>query len=411
MEKYDVIVVGAGPAGAISSYYLSKKGFKVALLEKNDIGREKICGGGISHYSLNELPYGLPDALIEQRIKGINFISPKNEIFQKKELEQIGITTYRSKFDSFLVNKAIDVNVDFLPYTKVSNIRKSNGLFNIQNKFSAKYVIGADGVNSVVKKVLNLGDKKKHINLALRSVIQFEDEEELDEFLIDKETFEFYFNNHKPGYGWIFGLRNAINIGIGMKINANNPRKFLADYVKRCFKLRRKKVPSFTIEGFPIPNSKLPKTFSKDRAFLIGDAAGLVDPVSGEGVHYAIRSAKIVADTIVKDSIERFHTNLDDYYKKKIHQDIGSDLFVSYRLNLFLERFFLNNMHFWFSILKRNPFIFNYAAEIAMKSNYYTVYKNVLKKLPNITLNTIYPREILPGFLYKNFNDVNFSFG
>ena len=128
-------------------------------------------------------------------------------------------------------------------------------------------------------------------------------------------------------------------------------------------------------------------------------------------MHYAIRSAKIVADTIVKDSIERFHTNLDDYYKKKIHQDIGSDLFVSYRLNLFLERFFLNNMHFWFSILKRNPFIFNYAAEIAMKSNYYTVYKNVLKKLPNITLNTIYPREILPGFLYKNFNDVNFSFG
>ena len=256
--------------------------------------------------------------------------------------------------------------------------------------------------------VLNLGDKKRNVNLDLRSVIHFKNEKEVEDFLIDKETFEFYFQNHKPGYGWIFGLKNAINIGLGMKINATDPRKQLRDYVKRTFKLRNKKIPSYSIEGFPIPNSKLQKTFSRDKAFLVGDAAGLVDPVSGEGVHYAIISAKIVADSIIKDYQNVLKTNLDDFYKKRIQHDLWADLFVSYRLNLFLERFFLNNMAFWFSILKRNPFIFNYGAEIAMKSNYYSVYKDVLKKLPTITLQTIYPRDKLPGFRYKNFNDYNF---
>lgn len=297
--------------------------------------------------------------------------------------------------------------MEFIPFTKVNHIRKSNEKFTIQNNYSAKYIIGADGANSAVKKTLNLGDKKSSVNLALRSVIHFKNEQDVNDFLIDKETFEFYFTNHKPGYGWIFGLKDAINIGLGMKSNATDPRRQLKDYIKRCFKLRNIKVPPYTIEGFPIPNSKLPKTFSKDKAFLVGDAAGLVDPVSGEGVHYAIRSAKIVADTIIKDDQNVLKSNLDDFYKKRLQHDLWADLFVSYRLNLFLERFFLNNMAFWFSILKRNPFIFNYGAEIAMKSNYYSVYKDVLKKLPNITLQTIFPREKLPGYLFKNFTTDN----
>ena len=189
-----------------------------------------------------------------------------------------------------------------------------------------------------------------------------------------------------------------------MKMNFSNPRKLLKDYVKRCFNLRGKQAPPFEIEGFPIPNARLPNKFSKDGVFLVGDAAGLVDPVSGEGVHYAIRSGKIVADTILKAFSGYSKSNIDLLYKRQIQHDIGNDLFVSYRLNFVLEKFFLNNMNFWFNLLKRNPFIFNYAGEIAMKSNYYAVYKKVLGKLPKITLQTIHPTEYLPGYMYnKNF--------
>lgn len=410
MEKFDVIVVGAGPAGAISSYYLSKKGLNVALLEKGQLGRDKICGGGISHYTLNELPFSIPTGLIEQRIKGINFISPANDIFQKKESKEIGVTVYRSKFDEYLIHKAIDANVTFLSNFKVSNVKKSDSQFTIQNKYSSRYIIGADGVNSVIRTTFNLGEKKRPLNLGLRSIIELP-ESEVDNFLIDKETFEFYFQNHHPGYGWIFGLRNAINIGIGTKMTNPASKKIMKLFVKKAFKLRKMKVPSYKIEGFPIPNSKLPKQFSKNKVFLVGDAGGLVDPVSGEGVHYAVRSGKIVADTILKDSYQPMQENLDRYYAKNIKQDIGTDLFVSYRLNLFLERFFLHNMKFWFTMLRRNPFIFNYASQLAVKSNYYAVYKDVLNKLPTITLNTILPRVSIPGYTFKDYQASNPVFG
>ena len=299
MENFDVAIIGGGPAGSISSYYLSQKGLKVALLEKNDIGRDKICGGGLSDYNLRELPFSLPSSIVERYIKGINFISPKNEIFQKKEIDEIGITTYRSMFDAYLTNKSINAGTTFFPHIKVTKINKSNGKFIISDKFSSEYIIGADGANSIVKRNFHLDDKKSNVNLALRSVIHMK-ESEVEEFMIDPETYEFYFSNHNPGYGWNFALRVSINIWIGMKMNYSNPRKLLKDYVKRCFNLRGKRVPSFEIEGFPIPNSRFPKQFSKDGVFLVGDAAGLVDPVSGEGVHYAIRSCKIVADTIIK---------------------------------------------------------------------------------------------------------------
>ncbi len=68
-------------------------------------------------------------------------------------------------------------------------------------------------------------------------------------------------------------------------------------------------------------------------------------------------------------------------------------------------------MQVWFSVLRRNPFIFNYASEIAMKSNYYAVYKDVLSELPKITLNTTIPHISIPGFTYKNFNPNNYVFG
>ena len=105
MESFDVLVIGGGPAGSIASYHLSKKGLKVGLLEKNDIGKDKICGGGISGYAINELPYSLPSKAIERKIRGVSFISPKVRSLKKRSLillellftEVYSILTYLKK--------------------------------------------------------------------------------------------------------------------------------------------------------------------------------------------------------------------------------------------------------------------------------------------------------------------------
>ena len=213
METFDVLVIGGGPAGAISSYYLSKKGLKVGLIDKKNIGKDKICGGGISNYAINELPYSLPQEVIERKIKGVSFISPSGEIFTKKEKNFVGSTVYRSVFDSYLLDKSLNVNTTFFPDTKVNYITKENHFFIVNNKYKSKYLIGADGANSVVKKVFNIGPKQNTILISVRSFINVHGDAMI-QYTTDQECIDFYFKNNLKGYGWVFPLRESFNIGL-----------------------------------------------------------------------------------------------------------------------------------------------------------------------------------------------------
>lgn len=388
MELFDAIIIGGGPAGATSSYYLSKKGLKVALIDKKNIGKDKICGGGISNYAINELPFKLPDDVVEQKIRGVSFITPSGEILKKKESSFVGATVYRSIFDAYLIKKSLDANTTFYSDTKIKHIKKENDSFIVEGKYKAKYLIGADGANSIVKKTFGIGPKQNSKLISVRSFITLQNDE-LQKYISDPECIDFYFKNYLKGYGWVFPLRDAINIGV-YSINSNPRTKhFLEELAFNSFHIPKKKIINSKIEGFPIPITDLPRRFSKDNVFLIGDAAGLVDPVSGEGIHYAIRSGKIVADTILKDYESILKGEIDHIYRSKIEKDIISDLIIAYKLKHFLELFFTGQVDVLFKIVKHNPFIFNYVQDIAIKSSYYNIFKDVLNNLPYIILDTI----------------------
>ena len=249
----------------------------------------------------------------------------------------------------------------------------------------------------MVKKLFNIGSKQNTKLVSVRSFINVQ-EDGIDRFTTDHECIDLYFYNHLKRYGWIFPLRKAINIGV-YNIDTNTKNKYLLQKIAlKNFKIPKESIRSSKIEGFPIPVTKLPKRFSKENVFLIGDAAGLVDPVSGEGIHYAIRSGKIVADTILKAYSSNLNDNLDYSYRYKIEKDIIPDLFISYKLKNFLELFFTGNQNLLFKIIKRNPFIFNYVQEIAIKSSYYDIYKYVLNNIFKITIDTIKGGSTIPRF-------------
>lgn len=399
MESFDIIIIGAGPAGSTSSYYLSKLGFKVALLEKKNIGREKICGGGLSSYALNELPFKLPDSVIERYIRGYNFVSPNNTIFTKKERNIVGATVYRSVFDSFLINKAVDANTTFIPNTSVKRIRATNNSYVVEEKYKSRYIIGADGANSIVKKAFKLGITQKSKYVGMRAILDFKDKG-IEKYVLDPESIDFYFENGLRGYGWEFPLKNAINIGVGILGTGKNTinKKLVTKFALTRFNIPKEILSDSKIEGFPIPVSTMPNNFSRDNVFLIGDAAGLVDPISGEGVHYAIRSGKIVADTIVKDQMQLLNENASILFNKRIKKDIVADLRVTYKLRNFLDRLFMRNMDIWFKLMERNPFVFKYVQQLASKSAYYDIYKDVLNNIPKMVLDTIRGNVNIPGF-------------
>lgn len=397
VQSFDVIIIGGGPAGSISSYYLSKKGFTVCLLDKKDIGNDKICGGGISKFAINELPFDLPNTVIERKIKGISFITPQNKIFNKKERELIGVTVYRSEFDSYLLKKSIHQNTTFIPNTNVKRITKYNEKFIVENKYKSTYLLGADGANSIVKRIFNIGQKQNSKYIGMRSFINLRENQDVLNYISDKESIDLYFKNGFRGYGWVFPLKEALNIGIGILGKNKLTKDIVKQFALKQFKLPKKNLKEIKIEGFPIPITSVPKNFSKDNLLLIGDAASLVDPMSGEGIHYAIRSGKIAADAIIKDNNGKFNESAGKFYSYAIKQDIISELTISYKLRGFIDRFFTSNTKFWFSLLSRNPFVFNYMNELAIKGGYYNVYKEVLHNLPQITLNTIKGNNFVSG--------------
>lgn len=392
-EQFDAVVVGAGPSGSITSYFLSRKGLKVALVDKKDINKDKICGGGVSNYALQELPFSLPKNIIEQRIKGVRFIAPNNDLFMKKESHYLGVTVYRNVFDGYLLEKSIDSGTVFYPNNAVKHITKENNSYIVDRKFKAKYLVGADGANSIIKKTFGIGPKQntKLVSLRLFYAVQKKNKENI---AFDPECLNFYFLDKLKGYNWIFPLKDAFNVGL-YSIDANPSSKLLLQkFLLKNFQGSRFK--NIKIEGFPIPIAKLPKHFSRNNVFMTGDAAGLIDPVTGEGIHYAIRSGKIVADTILKDQELSLDEKAEDYYKLQLQKDIIPDLMLSYKLKNFLDLFFGKNISLMFKIIKRNPFIFNYIEEIAIKNSYYDIYKDILNNIIMILLHTLKGDTIVP---------------
>ncbi|MHA2042961.1 MAG: NAD(P)/FAD-dependent oxidoreductase [Candidatus Thorarchaeota archaeon] len=158
--SYDVIVVGAGPAGSITAHDCAKAGLKTLLLEKSKHPREKPCGGAVMYRGLHILRGRLPAGLVERRIHGLRFILPSGEGVEFSSKKLIGITAFRERFDEFLAQRAADAGADLREMTKVRHASTGPdgvSVFTANGKeINAQYLVGADGVNSVVARTLGL---------------------------------------------------------------------------------------------------------------------------------------------------------------------------------------------------------------------------------------------------------------
>ena len=153
-EIFDVIVVGAGPAGSTAAKKCSDYGLETILIEKQSIPRVKPCGGGVSQKALNLIEAGVPDDLIEQRIKGIRLFSPSLRSVDLVAPKPIGITTRRDKFDAFLTQLAIKAGCQLIQADEVIDLLIEEEGVTCKLKsgqtFKGSIIIGADGANSVV---------------------------------------------------------------------------------------------------------------------------------------------------------------------------------------------------------------------------------------------------------------------
>ena len=310
MKKlHDVIIAGAGPAGAAAAITLGEMGYSVLLIDKKSFPRDKICGDGITYKALPMLQkLGVLDKVISKenfKSHGYTLIFKDNSKlsveFHDSHKKPIYIIA-RHKFDNILVEKAISYpNVTFLPDTNIAKMTpEGDGIITRDGvTFRGSMIIDATGFNSILAK--NNRDKKQSA-LAVRGY--YNNVTDLN------HTIELYFSDSVlPGYFWVFPTsENTANVGCGTFMNIVEEKKInlkelMHDFVKN-HPIASKKFKNANLEG-KLEGGKIPLAFGeftwpriKGNLIPIGDAGGFVNPITAEGISYAIATGIFAGEAL-----------------------------------------------------------------------------------------------------------------
>ncbi len=323
MSDADVIVVGAGPSGSATSYYLAQQGLKVLLLEKTEFPREKVCGDGLTPRSVKQLlDMGIEPTEENGWIKnkGLRIIAGKHRLELKwPELESFpnyGLIRTRHDFDQILAKRAEQVGVDLRQNTRVLGpIRddKTGRIVGVNAKttagnvsYRAPFVVAADGVSA--RMALAIGVQRQEnrpMGVAVRTY--YKSPRTNDDFM---ESWLELWDEDKllPGYGWIFGVGDGTsNVGLG--ILDSSPAFQSIDY-KDLLKKWLEQTPHEwgyrdenmvgEIRGAALPMGFNRQPFYTQGLILVGDSGGMVNPFNGEGIAYAMESGRVAAEVIAE---------------------------------------------------------------------------------------------------------------
>jgi len=363
-NHYDIIIVGAGPAGTSAAIYAKQKGLKAIILEKNTFPRDKICGDALSGKSvkyMRELNI-LDDVpnLNGSTIRRITFGSPAHKQFDihlnnplnKGNIKE-GYVIPREIYDNFLFEKAKEVteikenfHVKDLLYNKDKIIGVKGNLKKDKHEIYAPLILGCDGAKSTIARKLGYHMEDEE-NTAIAIRCYYEGVKGLT------DQIELHFVDEVlPGYFWLFPAGdNVANIGLGLskKYAKKDERKlskvlddvtsspFFKDRFSNAKQLEKPK-------GWSLPLGRIQRPSHGDGFMLLGDAAGLIDPFTGEGIGNAMASAKFAIEVAVeaKKNNDYSKSKLSKYHKL-VWDELGSELRTSTKLqNLSNYRTLLN---------------------------------------------------------------------
>jgi len=328
----DVIVVGAGPAGATLAYELGKKGIGVLVLEKEKLPCYKCCAGGVTSKAAKLLDFDISE-VAEDVIYELRFTFKLGRPYLGQHSQPLIYTVMRDVFDHFLVKRAQQLGAVLMDGQKVTQIQVSADWIEISttdNIFRSRLVVGADGAYSVVARELGMGRGIEYaVGMESEIVVP---QEEMAKW---KSRVQIDLGCIPGGYAWVFPKRNHLSIGAGCL--ASKARHLNRHHQKFLNSLS---IGSYTIarsSSHFIPTCTKGRLVWQDKALLLGDAAGFADPLTGEGIYNAIHSAQLAAP-VIENSLVRGKVGLQDY-QQIVERKIVSELRIARTLSKNFVRF------------------------------------------------------------------------
>jgi len=331
-QSYDVIIIGAGPAGATLAYELARRGIGVLALEKEKLPRYKCCAGGVTSKAAKLLDFDISE-VVEDVIYELSFTYNMGSSYLGQHSQPLIYTVMRDVFDYFLVEKAQQLGAVLIDGQKVMQVQVGADWVEMptaDNLFRTRLVVGADGAYSVVARELGMGRSIEYL-VGMESEVVVP-EEELAKW---KSRVHIDLGFIPGGYAWVFPKRNHLSVGVGC----------LASKARHLNRRHQKLLNSLSIGSYTIArsNSHLIPTCTKgrlvwqDKVLLLGDAAGLADPLTGEGIYNAILSAQLAAP-VLENSLLRGKVGLQDY-QQIVERKIMPELRIARKMSRNFVRF------------------------------------------------------------------------
>jgi len=327
-ESWDVAVVGAGPAGAMAAFCLAQGGARVVLLEKRSLRRSKVCGGGLVRRAAALLPVDATPA-VEHKCRRVELtIGSRPLRFVATRKTPVILMADRKRLDYLLAAEAGRRGVDVRPQCAVSGVRRENGHVVLKTAcggIRARFVVAADGVSSRVARLAGWRDTRQVVP-ALECSLR------LPPWRLRRfsRVAGFDFGAVPGGYGWRFPKGDRLDLGVvSMRPRPGSLKVFLRHYAEG---LGLGDVPVFNLRAAPIPVSPRTGGFAAGRVLLAGDAAGLADPLTAEGLSHALLSGRLAAGALLASGFD------PGVIRQAYHSRLKTEILGELRLAQFFAR-------------------------------------------------------------------------
>ena len=320
MERFDAIVVGAGPAGSATAIRLARGGAKVLLADRAYFPRDKPCGGGLTGRAARELPVDI-SPVVEDVVRTFEVRLRYRKRFERRSEVPLVLMTQRRRLDAFLVEQAAAAGADFRDGVTVEGLTMGPdgaALTVGGRRVQGGVLVGADGVNGQIARSAGLGGGILY-GIALKGNGPLREEQK------GRATVEV--GVVPGGYGWVFPKDGHANYGVGGWA-AEGPR--LREHLRRLCVVHGVDMSGLTdLHGRRLPIRRT-SAARRGSVLLVGDAAGLVDPLSGDGIYEALVSARLAAAAILESRL--------DHYQEELQGALGRFAETSWKAKLVLDR-------------------------------------------------------------------------
>jgi len=280
VKRFDAIVVGGGPAGSTTAYHLAEAGAAVLLVDRATFPRDKPCGGGLTMRAVRQCPVD-PSPVVEEEVDLVELRFRYGDAVVRQSQAPVIRMTQRRRLDAFLLDAAREQGVEVREGTTIDVTHAP-----------ADLIVAADGANGTTARALGLG-------AGIVYGVAYEGNAPYG--VVDRSRYErravVELADIPGGYGWVFAKGDHVNVGVGAW-QSEGPR--IREHLARVCEAHGLQIGQLeAVRGHRLPLRRPGVRIASERALLVGDAAGLVDPVSGDGMYECFVSSRHAAAAIL----------------------------------------------------------------------------------------------------------------